>query len=87
LGDASQPIVIDWPNACRGDPAADVCRSYLLLKLYADEIAKPYLDAYSRVASVRRETVLDWLRYVAAARLAEDVPGERHRLLELIEAL
>jgi len=87
LGEASQPIVIDWPNACRGDPAADVCRSYLLLRLHADEIAKPYLDAYYRVASVRCETVLDWLRYVAAARLAEDVPGEQHRLLELIEAL
>jgi aminoglycoside phosphotransferase (APT) family kinase protein len=28
LGDASQPIVIDWPNACRGDPTGDVCRSY-----------------------------------------------------------
>ena len=24
LGKASQPIVIDWPNACRGDPARDV---------------------------------------------------------------
>jgi Ser/Thr protein kinase RdoA (MazF antagonist) len=33
LGAASQPIVIDWPDACRGDPAADACRSYLLLKL------------------------------------------------------
>jgi len=60
LGEASQPIVIDWPNAWRGDPAADVCRSYLLLRLHADEIAKPYLDAYYRVASVRCETVLDW---------------------------
>jgi len=57
------------------------------LRLHADEIAKPYLDAYYRVASVRCETVLDWLPYVAAARLAEDVPGEQHRLLELIEAL
>ena len=27
LGEASQPIVIDWPNACRGDPAGDICRS------------------------------------------------------------
>jgi Ser/Thr protein kinase RdoA (MazF antagonist) len=27
LGDASRPVVIDWPDASRGDPAADVCRS------------------------------------------------------------
>ena len=87
LGDASQPMVIDWPNACRGDPAGDVCRSYLILKLHADEVAEPYLDAYCRVAGVPRHTILDWLAYVAAARLAEDVPGEQHRLLELVRSL
>jgi hypothetical protein len=86
LGEASQPIVIDWPNACCGDPAADVCRSYLILKLHADEIAEPYLDAYCQVARVRRQIILDWLPYIAAARLAEDVPGEQHSLLELIRS-
>jgi aminoglycoside phosphotransferase (APT) family kinase protein len=87
LGNASQPIVIDWPNACCGDPAGDVCRSYLILKLHADEIAEPYLDAYSRVAGVPRHAILGWLAYVAAARLAEDIPGEQHRLLELARSL
>jgi Phosphotransferase enzyme family len=38
LGEASQPFVIDWPDACRGDPTGDVCRSYLLLKFHADGI-------------------------------------------------
>jgi hypothetical protein len=45
LGQNSLPMVIDWPDACCGDPAADVCRSYLLLKLHAEDIAEPYLDA------------------------------------------
>jgi aminoglycoside phosphotransferase (APT) family kinase protein len=87
LGDASQPIVIDWPNACRGDPAGDICRSYLILQLHADEVADPYLHAYSRVPGFPRHTILDWLAYVAAARLAEEVPGEQHRLLELVQSL
>jgi aminoglycoside phosphotransferase (APT) family kinase protein len=87
LGDASQPVVIDWPNACCGDPAGDLCRSFLILKLHADEVAEPYLDAYSRVAGVPRRTILDWLAYIAAARLAEDVPGGQHRLLELVRSL
>ena len=39
LGQNSWPMVIDWPDACCGDPAADVCRSYLLLKLHAEDIA------------------------------------------------
>ena len=46
LGDASQPVIIDWPDARRGDPAADVCRSWLLMKLHAAEIATTYLDTY-----------------------------------------
>jgi aminoglycoside phosphotransferase (APT) family kinase protein len=87
LGDSSQPIVIDWPNACHGDPAGDVCRSYLMLKLHADEVAEPYLDAYCRVAGVPRSAILDWLVYVAAARLAEEVPGEQHLLLEFVRSL
>jgi aminoglycoside phosphotransferase (APT) family kinase protein len=87
LSEASRPIVIDWPNACHGDPAGDVCRSYLILKLHADEVAGPYLDAYCRFTRVPRHTILDWLPYVAAARLVEDVPGEQDHLLELVRAL
>jgi aminoglycoside phosphotransferase (APT) family kinase protein len=84
LGEASGPVVIDWPDACAGDPAADVGRSYLLLKLHAEEIADPYLDAYCRISSVPREKIIDWLRYVAPARLAEEISGELDRLLEMV---
>ena len=86
LGEASQPIVIDWPNACRGDPAGDVRRSYLILKLHANEVARPYLDTYCQVSRVPRQTILDWLPFVAAARLMEDVPGELDRLLGLLRS-
>jgi hypothetical protein len=79
-------MVIDWPNACCGDPVADGCHSYLILKLHAHEVAEPYLDAYCQVARVGRQTILDWLPYIAAARLAEDVQDEQHRLLELIRS-
>jgi aminoglycoside phosphotransferase (APT) family kinase protein len=53
LGQNSRPMVIDWPDACCGDPAADVCRSYLLLKLHAEAIAKPYLGAYCNIPTCR----------------------------------
>ena len=64
LGEVSRPFVIDWPDACRGDPAADLCRSYLLLRLHAADIAEPYLDAYCRISNVTWEKVLDWLPWV-----------------------
>ena len=86
LGEVSWPFVIDWPDACRGDPAADLCRSYLLLRLHAADIAEPYLDAYCRISNVTREKVLDWLPCVAAARLAEDIPDECDRLREMASA-
>jgi Ser/Thr protein kinase RdoA (MazF antagonist) len=86
LGQNSLPMVIDWPDACCGDPAADVCRSYLLLKLHAEIIAEPYLDAYCGITNMPRARVLDWLPYVAAARLAEDVPDDWARLLEIVHA-
>jgi aminoglycoside phosphotransferase (APT) family kinase protein len=86
LGQNSLPMVIDWPDACCGDPAADVSRSYLLLKLHAADIAEPYLDAYCDITNMPRANILDWLPYVAAARLAEDVPDDWARLLEIVHA-
>jgi hypothetical protein len=87
LGDVSQPVIIDWPDARRGDPAADVCRSYLLMKLHAAEIAASYLDAYCATSDIARPTVLRWLPYVAAARFAEDVPGEFDDLMKIVDSL
>lgn len=86
LGDASEPVIIDWPDARCGDPAADVCRSYLLMKLHWAEIAKTYLDAYCQAAGMARQAVLSWLPYVAAARLAEEVPSDIDGLLKIVES-
>ena len=83
LGEASHPMLIEWPDACRGDPAADVCRSYLLLRLHAQDIAEPYLDAYGPMVNVQKGKILDRLPHVAAARLAEDAPDDLERLLEI----
>ena len=84
LGDTDKPLVIDWPDACCGDPAADVCRSYVLLALHARDLATPYLDVYHRIGGISRATALAWLPYVAAAKLAEKVPGETIGLREIL---
>lgn len=84
LGETSRPFIIDWADARRGDPAADVCRSYLLLKLHVAELATPYVDAYCQEADILPQAVLDWLPYVAAAKLAEDVPSEIDGLLQIL---
>jgi hypothetical protein len=40
----------------------------------------------SGVTNMPRASILDWLPYVAAARLAEDVPDDWARLLEIVHA-
>jgi aminoglycoside phosphotransferase (APT) family kinase protein len=85
LGVPSRPSVIDWMAASRGTPAADVCRSYVLIKSIAPDLASSYVDAYAQVAGERLEDIFKWLSVVAAARLAEGVPDEVNSLMAMVE--
>jgi hypothetical protein len=38
------------------------------------------------INNMPRASIFDWLPYVAAARLAEDVPDDFARLLEIVHA-
>ena len=86
LGPPGQAVIVDWPNASRGDPAADVCRSYVLIRSVAPEIADAYVDAYAAVSGVDRGEIRCWLPLIAAARLAEGVPDEEADLLKMVSA-
>ena len=76
-------VVVDWLDACVGNPAADVCRTYVLLRRVDVSLAADYVTAYVSGADMRVEDVFAWLPQVAAARLAEDVPSEQSDLLLL----
>lgn len=83
MGSLERPMIVDWPDARSGSPAADVGRSYLLLLHNLPAMAEPYLAAYEQHWGLPRSVVLDWLPVLAAARLAENVPAEVERLLAL----
>ena len=69
LGNTFDPLIIDWLDAGRGDPAADVCRSYLLLELHAVEIAMPPQRILPpRKYGSRSSAALDALRCCCEAR-------------------
>ncbi|WP_423065737.1 phosphotransferase family protein [Devosia sp. CN2-171] len=86
IGTPESAVVVDWPDATSGPPAADACRSYLLMLQGAPQFADPYLDRYAAASGVHRSDVLAWLPILAAARLCENVPEEKPRLLELARA-
>ncbi|MDL2319236.1 phosphotransferase [Eubacteriales bacterium OttesenSCG-928-A19] len=95
-------VLIDWANACVGDPCADVCRTSVMLCSTAlppdlpGHLARPlqdfrasmhrqYLAEYLRLRGEQELNIRRWLAPVAAARLAEQIEGEREYLLRCIE--
>lgn len=84
MGAPGQEMLIDWLDASRGTPAADVCRTYVLLRATAPHMATAYIDAYVRVSGAHRAAILDWLPLIAGARLAEGVP-EAAELLNMLD--
>jgi aminoglycoside phosphotransferase (APT) family kinase protein len=84
MGPLGHEILIDWLDASRGEPAADVCRSYVLLRPVVPETASAYVAAYCQASGKSRDAILSWLPYVAAARLAEGVP-EVDDLIKMVD--
>lgn len=90
-------VAIDWTGASRGHPAADVARSFLIIRhgaLTPDatravevlaRVGRRALWAAYASAYGRAEVAAaaSWLPVIAAARLAEGIDGERDHLLKL----
>jgi aminoglycoside phosphotransferase (APT) family kinase protein len=83
LGQLGREVLIDWPNASHGDPAADICRSYVLIRTFAPDMASAFVDAHVAVSGDSRARILSWLPFVAAARVTESVPNEVDALMEM----
>ncbi len=81
--------VIDWMDASRGNPLADVARTTLLVlgaaetgqvasapaKAFVRAFHGAYLRRYFRLRPGGEDEYRRWLPVVAAARLSEEVPG------------
>lgn len=84
IGPPGTAMIVDWPDATSGPPAADVCRSYILMLHGAGpDLANAYLQLYLARSPLTAPEIDAWLPITAAARLAENVPEETDRLLAL----
>jgi len=97
------PVVIDWPNATRGAPEADVARTLLLLGAGEPASYTPvmrvltktgrslfiwlYTGSYKRARPLDNAEVRKWALPVAVGRLSENIEHERARLLRRIKKL
>lgn len=100
---ADGPVVIDWPEAAHGDPAADVARALMHLmvahKYYLSPPRRPlaqrthawlahsYLRHYERLQPETAARVPDWLLPVAVARLGRGAPISQQFLLKIVARL
>lgn len=93
----SGPVIVDWPNATRGHPVADVARTLLLIEHAAvgpaptdhggviaamrAAFAAAYLEHYAGLRPLTGDDLQAWMIPVAAARLAERRSAAEHRAL------
>jgi aminoglycoside phosphotransferase (APT) family kinase protein len=99
---ARGPVILDWVDAARGHPLADVARTALLMQHAALPAHMPgrslieagralwyrlYLRRYCQLRSVSPGQVKAWLLPVAAARLSEGIAEEEQLLLGLIKRI
>jgi Ser/Thr protein kinase RdoA (MazF antagonist) len=97
------PSIIDWSFAACGTPASDAARTALLLRIsdappgsfrvawvereVKNRFYRAWLKCYHDLQPDAADTMWSWLLPVAVARLADDIPEERPRLMTLIEEL
>ncbi|HLF73012.1 MAG TPA: aminoglycoside phosphotransferase family protein [Anaerolineales bacterium] len=84
------PVIIDWMDATRGHPLADVAGlpeslpARLMVRSFRGIIRREYLRRYFRDQPTERKLLQAWLPILAAARLSEVIPEERGTLLSIV---
>ncbi len=79
LREGEKVYVIDWLDAVKGNPAADICRTYVLMRLFFGRMAGVYLRMSCEKEGYSQEDILQWLPVIAAGRLSEG-PTEKQVL-------
>jgi len=76
--------IIDWVDSSAGNAEADVCRTYLLYKMNHEILAESFIDSYCKITKVPKENILNWLPFLAAARLSEGRDKKENEILRNI---
>ena len=74
--------VIDWVDSSSGSVEADICRTYLLYKIINEVLAEIYIENYCKISGVSKENIMNWLPYIAAARLSEGRDDKENKMLK-----
>lgn len=91
------PVIIDWADACIGDPLADVARTSVLLrygrskdqpfyvnlgvKIFQSKMVYQYQKEYLLLSRKNAKDIEQWELPIMAARIGEDIAQEEKELL------
>lgn len=92
------PVIIDWIDATRGHPLADVARTAVIAHFAVPKeqrfsrflfrnMARTYLKRYLRFSPYSRKELRDWMLPVAAGRIEENIAHEIEPLLKFVHQL
>lgn len=86
------PVIIDWTDATRGNPIADVARSSIILQgaaltnPLAGQFHDAYLEHYFKLCSNDRHQYNTWRTIAAAVRLSDNIIEQQEWLLTQVKA-
>lgn len=97
----TETVMIDWADATRGRPAADVARTSIIVRGVSESdqiaarwlrvVARTFHDMYcARYFQLHPSDPAEyrrWLPLVAAARLSEEIPGQEEWLVSIAATL
>jgi uncharacterized protein (TIGR02172 family) len=94
-------LIVDWPNAARGCPLADVARTMIMLRIgeppdmpplarlllirLRDLFRNTYVRAYFAQSSFPMSDLTPWEPILGAQRLTDNIPGEADQLVQFIQ--
>lgn len=80
--------VIDWAHVTQGNAAADAARTFLLFSMEGKEdLAEQYLNLFSKMSKIPKESVQRWIPIVAATQMTKNIPEEQEFLSKWINVV
>lgn len=78
--------IIDWAHATQGNASADAARTFLIFSMQGEnELAKKYLDLFSKESNIEMSYIQRWIPIVAATQMTKGIEEEQEFLRKWID--
>ena len=78
--------IIDWAHATQGNASADAARTFLIFSMQGEnELAKRYLDLFSKESNIEMSYIQRWIPIVAATQMTKGIEEEQEFLKKWID--